>query len=89
MTDLEATLVLSANIRRILAEQGRSANWLTVTLKASPGAIYPIVRGEANPTIGTVSRIAVALGVSIDELLTPQPISIGTKKTSRKLAASA
>lgn len=89
MTDLEATLVLSANIRRILAEQGRSANWLTVTLHASPGAIYPIVRGEANPTIGTVSRIANALGVSVDELLTPQPVKIGVRKTSKKIAATA
>jgi transcriptional regulator with XRE-family HTH domain len=77
ITDKQAVASVAENVRRILDERGLSVNWLVVQLKASPGTIYPIVRGEALPSIGTTARIAEVLGVLVDDLL--------PEKTSRKI----
>ena len=69
MTDEQALAALSGNLVRLLAKQGHSVYWLMKKLAMSPGAIYPIVRGEKLPSIGTASRIAAALNVSLDDLI--------------------
>ena len=92
MTDKEAAMCISENIRRILESQGRNAHSLVLALECSPGTIYPIVRGEANPSVGMASRIADELGVSVDELLKEPPDFRGQKrrkKTLRKIQKSA
>jgi transcriptional regulator with XRE-family HTH domain len=88
ITDIEAMEFVSENLRRILDEQGHNIRWLVLTLKASPGTIYPIARGEAMPSIATVARISEALGVSIDILL-ENPAELKRKKTSRKIRKTA
>ena len=69
VTDFEACEHVSSNVLRLLDEQGHSVYWLMKELGMSPGALYPIVRGENVPTLGTTSRIADALGVTVDDLL--------------------
>lgn len=89
LKDKDAVEFVSGNLRRILAENGHNTRWLVLELKASPGTIYPIVRGEAMPSIATVARIAEVLGVSIDELIEKLPEEQSKKKTSRKIRRTA
>lgn len=69
VTDEQARSVVSSNLSRLLSEKGLTVYWLMKQVDMSPGAMYPIVRGERCPTIATASRIADALGVTVDELL--------------------
>lgn len=69
ITDEQAKAAVSENISRILEEQDKTAYWLMKRLDMSPGAIYPIIRGESLPSLAMSARIAEALGVSVDSLL--------------------
>lgn len=69
MNDKQARRVISENIRRLLAERGRSAYWLMKRLGVSSGAIYPIIRGESQPLLSLAARIASVMGVEIEELI--------------------
>lgn len=61
--------IFSYNVRRLLEARNKSAYWLTQQMQSVPGCVYPVVRGRQVPSIGTAHRMAVALGVTIDELL--------------------
>ncbi len=89
LTDEQAVASVSESIRRILNARGLKTHWLVLKLQASPGAIYPIVRGEVHPSVGMTARIAEALGVSVDDLLPPREFKIPEKKTSRKIRQTA
>ena len=66
-----AAAIFGANVIHYLERRGKSAYWLTKELGASPGAIYPILRGKVQPAIGTAAMIADTLGVRVDTLLKP------------------
>ena len=81
ITDKKAKELVSANISRLLHATGKNAHWLVKELEISPGALYPIVRGEVAPKIGLASRIAECLGVGVDDLL--KPVCEKSKKTQK------
>lgn len=73
LTDDQAKVAISENLKRILEERGHTVYWLMHTLELSSGALYPIVKGKVLPSIAMAARIAEALGVSVDELIQENP----------------
>jgi len=60
---------LGDNIRRIRQEKGMSQGDISRALDMDRGYISRVEKGIKNPTIDTLSKIANALKVNIDEFL--------------------
>lgn len=60
---------LGRNLRRIRKEKGISQGDIVRTLGVGRGFISNIENGKANPTLGTISKIAKALSVPIQDLI--------------------
>lgn len=69
VSDDDAKLAVCRNMHHLLQQQGRTLYWLMQQIDMSPGALYPIAKGQKIPSVGTASRIAAALGVTVDDLL--------------------
>lgn len=59
---------LGVAIRAQRKRHGFSQEGLASKAGIAPGTLSLIERGEANPTWGTVRRLAAALGVSVSDL---------------------
>lgn len=71
---------LAGNVRRLRLSRGMSLRDLAEATGSSKALLSQIERGSANPTIGVLTRVADALGVTLHELvrsplLAPQRIS--------------
>lgn len=73
ITDSEAKSAVRYNISRILAELGQNRYWLMQQAGMTEGSFYGIANGKHVPSLANSSRIADALGVKVDELLTAPP----------------
>ncbi|GAA0686991.1 XRE family transcriptional regulator [Kitasatospora atroaurantiaca] len=60
---------LARNLRRLRADRGHTLDALAARAGVSRGMIVQIERARTNPSVGTVVRLADALGVSIARLL--------------------
>jgi len=60
---------LGENIKRIRAEKGMSQGDLCRALELDRAYISNVENGNKNPTLATIEKIAIALGVKISELL--------------------
>ena len=60
---------LGENLKRIRTEKDISQVDVSRSLGVSRGFVSNIENGKTNPTLSTITRIAEALGVSVDELL--------------------
>ena len=60
---------LGENLKRIRTAKGISQGEIGRILETDKGFISNIENGKTNPTLATISKLAKALGVSIDELL--------------------
>lgn len=69
ITDDQAKALVSANITRLLAARGWKQRDLAEATGENDMTISRIVRGSNVPGVGLISRIADALNVSVDELL--------------------
>ncbi len=70
MSDLDLlTQSLARNVRRWRAERGFTLDALAARAGVSRGMLIQIEQARTNPSIGTVVKIADALGVSITTLL--------------------
>jgi transcriptional regulator with XRE-family HTH domain len=67
-TQLRASL--AANLRRVRAESGWSLRELALRADVSKALLSRIERGEGNPSIETLFRIATALVCPVSELIT-------------------
>lgn len=80
MTDTRIRRLLAANMRRAMAARG----WNQVELSDASGEsemnISRILNEKNTPKVGTVQRLAQALGTGVDDLLRPLP------KNSRQTA---
>lgn len=76
MTDREALRHIAANVRRLRG--GRSLRWLAGEVGTYPINVSRIETSERMPGAGLLSRLADALEVSIESLLTTPP-----KKSSK------
>lgn len=70
MTDFDQlTQALARNLRRLRGERGFTLDALAVRAGVSRGMVIQIEQGRTNPSVGTVVKIADALGVSMTTLL--------------------
>ncbi|MDJ0347518.1 XRE family transcriptional regulator [Streptomyces sp. H10-C2] len=70
MPDLEIVAQsLARNVKRLRLERGYSLDALAARAGVSRGMIIQIEQARTNPSIGTVVRIADAVGISIASLL--------------------
>jgi len=63
------TQALARNLKRLRADRGHTLDALAARSGVSRGMIVQIEQGRTNPSVGTVVRLADALGVSIARLL--------------------
>lgn len=63
------TDALGTTLRQLRKERGLSQHSLASRAQLSRNFLAQIERGESRPTVSTLSRIAVALGSSVSELL--------------------
>lgn len=82
VSDLEARTLFSQNVNRLLVETGRNVHWLMVVTQENANRIYPACRGETNVSVGLMTRVAAALGVTLDDLVPVK--SMTTEETAPK-----
>ncbi|MEV4561271.1 helix-turn-helix domain-containing protein [Kitasatospora sp. NPDC049285] len=63
------TQALARNLKRLRTERGHTLDALSARSGVSRGMVVQIEQGRTNPSVGTVVRLADALGVSIARLL--------------------
>lgn len=80
--------ILSARIRARRRDRALSLDRLASLADVSKGVLVQIEKGEANPSIATLCKVAAALGASVAELVqvaTPQPAEVLPAGTPRLL----
>lgn len=65
----EEKIAFSRNLRRIMSERGVSQSWLANAVGTSQGAVCLWCGAKREPTATSLKRTAIALEVSVDELL--------------------
>jgi transcriptional regulator with XRE-family HTH domain len=80
----EAQLLFAGNVRRIRLEKKLTQEKVAEAADLHPNYISSVERGERNISIGNIERIAIALGVEMQVLVTKplvelpaQPASLG------------
>lgn len=81
LKDKQAIARVATNIDRMLRERGMSQRALAHATGETEMSISRLRRGKNEPGVGILSRVAEALGTSIDSLLSPPP-----KKNSSRSA---
>ena len=71
LTDQEAKTFLAGNLTRMLRDRGMSLRALARLTNETPMRLSNAARGATIPDVACVSRIAEALGVSIEDLIAP------------------
>lgn len=64
---------LSAQLQKILVEKGITQKELAVRAEITESALSHYIKGDRFPRSNTVAKLAVALSVSVDELLGTMP----------------
>ncbi|WP_055587641.1 helix-turn-helix domain-containing protein [Streptacidiphilus griseoplanus] len=65
----QVTQALARNLKRLRTERGHTLDALAARSGVSRGMVVQIEQARTNPSVGTVVRLADALGVSIARLL--------------------
>ena len=60
---------LGQNLKRIRIKKGITQGDIVRTLGVSRSFISNIENGKTNPTLATITKVAKAIGVSIDKLI--------------------
>ena len=63
--------IVAANLRRVLAERGRTAYSVAVALGRAPNWLYQVINEDYGIVLPTLRMVAAELGVSIGELVEP------------------
>lgn len=84
--DEEGKRNIAANLTRILEERGMSQRALAAATGDSPMRISHYVNGKTQPVASALSRIAEALGVTMESLVSS--IETSARKNSKKRLAS-
>ena len=64
------TEILKSNINRILNEKDRSMRWLSLNIGNNERYIARLQRGELDPSLQVICKIAEVLRVSVADLFT-------------------
>ena len=73
ITDDQAKINISLNLQRVMAKQGISQRKLAEMTQQPLMTINAIVRGKSEPRIAVAARIAEALEMSLDKLISLPP----------------
>lgn len=65
----EISSKLGQNLKRIRTKKGMSQGDISRALEVHRAYVSGIENGKRNPTLGTIQKLADALGVSVSELL--------------------
>jgi transcriptional regulator with XRE-family HTH domain len=76
----EVNTTLSKNVRRLRATRDFTYDDLAALAGLSKGMLVQIEQGRTNPSIGTLCKLANALGVTISRLI-EEPTQLAMKKT--------
>lgn len=76
-SDDEARENIAANLQRILLSRGLTQTDLARATGDPVATISRIYKGQNQPLAGVLARIAEALDVSVDRLLSPPPPAAG------------
>lgn len=66
---LDAKLLFASNVRRVRLEKGMTQEAVAEGAGLHPNYVSSVERGERNISILNIERIAIALGVSMAELV--------------------
>lgn len=85
---MEARQIVGWNLRRIRAEKGLTIEELGHEAGVDASSVARIERGTANPSIGVIEKLGIALAVPLTELLIepptgaspPKPLAAGRRK---------
>ncbi len=61
--------IIGRNVKRLRREKGYSQEQLALEAEISPSILRMIERGEANPTIKTLGKLAASLGTTVEEFM--------------------
>jgi transcriptional regulator with XRE-family HTH domain len=70
---MDVKVLVGRNVRRFRLEKGLTQEKLTEDSGVSQQYISELERGARNPTIDTLAKIALALGVTTTDLFEPVP----------------
>lgn len=73
-------LLIGRNIRDLRTRQGMTLEALAVAIERAPSQVSALENGKRAPRVIQLQQIATALGVSLDALLTPEPLSDRSSK---------
>ena len=62
-------ILLGKNVRHFRQTRGYSQEQLALEAEISPSILRMIERGEANPTIKTLGKLAASLGTTVEEFM--------------------
>lgn len=81
--------IIGENVRRLRIASGRSVGELAPMASMARGYWYEVERAVTNPTLETLSGIAITLGVTVRELITEPKKDSAPKrpKKSKRRAA--
>lgn len=60
---------LGNNLKRIRTEKGITQGDIAKSLGVSRGFVSNLENGKTNPTLATITKLAIAIGVTTDQLL--------------------
>lgn len=69
---MDMRVLVGRNVRRIRLEKGLTQEKLAEASELSQQYLSELERGARNPTIVTLSQIAIALGVTATDLIAPE-----------------
>ena len=67
----EDAVILGTNVERLREESGLGISTFARKANVSRPFLYKVERGESNPRLSDIQKLARALGVHVIELLTP------------------
>lgn len=70
---MDVKVLVGRNVRRFRLEKGLTQEALTEASGVSQQYVSELERGARNPTIDTLAKIALALGVTATDLFDPDP----------------
>ena len=86
---LEEAYVLGYNVERLRRRRGMDVSTFARVAGVTRPTVYKMERGEADPKLSYVRKVADALGVSVVDLLTPPPEILDPGFYQRACAARA
>lgn len=80
MTDDEQKRIISENLSRLIKQNGIDQRKICADLDIKPTTLSQWVRGKANPSLVSLRDLAEYFGVSVYDIIEPEPCSNSLNK---------